>query len=85
MGFINPWLYAQGTDFLTDVTTGKTRGCAGINYQTGTKFESSGIIPWASWNGTVGWDPATGLGMPDFQKMLKSAMDVVKAPVPGRT
>jgi tripeptidyl-peptidase-1 len=79
MGFLNPWLYAQGNSFLTDVTKGNTRGCSGVNFQTGMRFTGAGIIPYASWNATVGWDPATGLGIPDFQKMLKSALAVVGA------
>jgi len=83
MGFLNPWLYAQGSDFIVDITAGKTRGCSGTNFQTGTRFDAAGIIPFASWNGTIGWDAATGLGVPDFQKMLASAMALVKAPVPA--
>jgi tripeptidyl-peptidase-1 len=62
MGFINPWLYANGDSFITDVTKGGTRGCSGTNFQSGFRFTNAGIIPGASWNCTVGWDPATGLG-----------------------
>jgi tripeptidyl-peptidase I len=29
------------------------------------------IVPYASWNATSGWDPVTGLGTPDFGKLLK--------------
>jgi tripeptidyl-peptidase-1 len=83
MGFINPWLYSQGSEFIVDITAGKTRGCSGTNFQTGMKFDAAGIIPGASWNGTTGWDPATGLGVPDFQKMLASAMKLVGASAPG--
>jgi tripeptidyl-peptidase-1 len=83
MGFINPWIYAQGSDFIVDITAGKSRGCSGTNFQTGTRFENAGIIPGASWNGTTGWDAATGLGVPDFQKMLASAMKVVGAAAPA--
>lgn len=79
MGFINPWLYANGNAFLNDVTKGNARGCDGRNHQTGQGFQNAGIIPFASWNSTVGWDPATGLGVPDFQKMLKNAMGAVGA------
>ncbi|QDS74942.1 hypothetical protein FKW77_004514 [Venturia effusa] len=74
MGFINPWLYASGSDFLADVTTGASRGCDGTNHQNGLKLTGSGLIPGAYWNATVGWDPSTGLGLPDFQLMLKSAL-----------
>lgn len=78
MGFLNPWLYANGADFLVDITQGNTRGCSGTNFQTGTSLPEGGKIPFASWNGTEGWDPATGLGIPDFQKMLKSALSLAK-------
>lgn len=83
MGFINPWIYSQGADFIVDITGGKSRGCSGTNFQTGTRFDAAGIIPGASWNGTTGWDAATGLGVPDFQKMLASAMKAVGASVPA--
>ena len=76
MGFINPWLYAHGKDFLTDVKNGSTRGCDGTNHQTGKKLDGAGKIKWASWNGTEGWDPATGLGMPDFGRMKEHALKV---------
>lgn len=83
MGFINPWLYAAAAEaggtapFLTDVTAGKVLGCTGTNLQTGAAVDGS-VIPGASWNGTVGWDPATGLGMPDLGKMLESALGMVE-------
>lgn len=32
-----------------------------------------GVVPGAAWNATVGWDPATGLGVPDFEKLKKVA------------
>ena len=75
LGFINPWLYESGESFLVDVTKGAARGCDGVNHQNGKKTEGASIIPNAFWNATVGWDPATGLGIPDFQKMLKSAIE----------
>jgi tripeptidyl-peptidase-1 len=32
-----------------------------------TDFEKqSGIVPGAHWNATVGWDPVTGFGTPNF-------------------
>ncbi|KAL1868239.1 hypothetical protein VTK73DRAFT_3766 [Phialemonium thermophilum] len=75
MGFLNPWLYGSGAKTLTDVTGGKALGCNGVNLQTGLPIEGS-VIPWASWNGTVGWDPATGLGMPDFEAMRRDALEI---------
>jgi len=29
------------------------------------------FVPFASWNATKGWDPVTGLGTPDFEKLSK--------------
>jgi tripeptidyl-peptidase-1 len=74
MGFLNPWLYAKGEEFLKDVTQGHARGCDGTNHQSGKQAKGSTIIPWATWNATIGWDPATGLGIPDFQKMVQVAV-----------
>jgi tripeptidyl-peptidase I len=72
MGFINPWLYQSGSQLVVDIVEGASRGCDGINHQTGKSVVGAAKIPYASWNATVGWDPATGLGVPDFQKMLKA-------------
>lgn len=84
MGFINPWLYAAAdatsdgvAPFLIDVTAGKVQGCTGTNLQTGRPVDGA-VIPGASWNGTVGWDPATGLGMPDLKKMLDAVLKMVE-------
>ncbi|KAF2086023.1 subtilisin-like protein [Saccharata proteae CBS 121410] len=73
LGFLNPWLYSDGFNYLNDITGGGSVGCNGENGQTGASYDGSGIIPWASWNATVGWDPVTGLGTPDFGK-LKDAV-----------
>ena len=72
LGFLNPWLYAEGHKFMTDVTAGASEGCNGVNGQTGEEYEDSGIIPGAAWNATVGWDPVTGFGTPDFGKLLEA-------------
>ena len=81
VGFVNPWLYtlsASGEGApLVDVTRGRARGCTGINLQTGARISGS-IIPWASWNGTAGWDAATGLGMPDLLALVDSALSIVQ-------
>jgi tripeptidyl-peptidase I len=74
MGFINPLLYAYTDDLIVDIQHGRTRGCHGQNEQTGKVVNGAAVIPGAGWNATVGWDPATGLGIPDFQKMLKFAV-----------
>ncbi|RAH64772.1 S53 family peptidase [Aspergillus aculeatinus CBS 121060] len=66
LGFLNPWLYSSGYKSLNDITSGTAGGCDGSSAGTG-------YIPWASWNATAGWDPATGLGTPNFAK-LKAAV-----------
>lgn len=66
LGFLNPWLYSSGYKSLNDITSGRAGGCDGSSAGTG-------YIPWASWNATAGWDPATGLGTPNFAK-LKAAV-----------
>lgn len=74
IGFLNPWLYDSGHEFLIDVVQGAGRGCDGVNHQSGKKVPGGSIIPGAFWNATVGWDPVTGLGIPDFQKMVASSV-----------
>lgn len=68
LGFINPLLYAIGSGALNDITLGQSIGCNGVSTQSGAPVNGS-IIPWATWNATVGWDPVTGLGTPDFEKL----------------
>lgn len=78
MGFINPWLYSAGAKSLNDITLGSAIGCNGYNLQyitTAHPVPGAGIIPYASWNATPGWDPATGLGTPDFVKLKDSAIE----------
>lgn len=69
LGFMNPWLYATGYHYLNDIVNGSAVGCNGINGQTGAHLVGSGIVPYASWNATAGWDPATGLGTPNFVEL----------------
>lgn len=69
VGFANPWLYKMAGQALNDITTGQALGCAGVDLQTDEDVPGAGIIPYASWNATVGWDPVTGLGTPDFTRM----------------
>ncbi|PWY77405.1 subtilisin-like protein [Aspergillus heteromorphus CBS 117.55] len=68
LGFLNPWLYSSGYKSLNDITAGETVGC-----EAG-EVEGGGVIPWASWNATVGWDPATGLGTPNFAKLKEAVL-----------
>ncbi|KZO94442.1 subtilisin-like protein [Calocera viscosa TUFC12733] len=54
LGFLNPWLYAEGHYGFNDITIGNNPGC----YTNG-------------FNATVGWDPVTGWGTPDFGKIAQ--------------
>ncbi|KAF5868300.1 putative tripeptidyl peptidase a protein [Botrytis fragariae] len=69
LGFVNPLLYLLGTGALNDITGGASVGCNGVNGQTGATVPGGAVIPYASWNATTGWDPVTGLGTPNFEKL----------------
>lgn len=69
LGFINPLLYYFGYNALNDITSGGSAGCTGTSLHSGETLPGAGIVPWASWNATVGWDPVTGLGTPNFQAL----------------
>jgi tripeptidyl-peptidase-1 len=61
MGFLNPFLYTNA-DAFTDVVKGSNkvgRGGQALAY---------------GFNCSAGWDPATGLGTPLFDKLLAAAM-----------
>ncbi len=68
LGFLNPWLYDQGAGGFTDIVEGGSRGCTGRSIYSSLKTP---FVPYASWNATQGWDPVTGLGTPDFGKLLR--------------
>ncbi|KAJ5640090.1 Peptidase S8/S53 subtilisin/kexin/sedolisin [Penicillium longicatenatum] len=72
MGFLNPWLYSTGREALNDITTGGSTGCDGHS-RFGGAANGGPVVPYASWNATEGWDPVTGLGTPNFTKMLAAA------------
>ncbi|KAJ6096172.1 hypothetical protein N7486_006918 [Penicillium sp. IBT 16267x] len=69
LGFLNPFFYSSGYRALNDIVAGSSFGCGGINPQDGESVNGSLVIPYAHWNATRGWDPVTGLGTPDFQKL----------------
>ncbi|EAW13455.1 S53 family peptidase [Aspergillus clavatus NRRL 1] len=73
MGFLNPWLYSQASHGFNDIVVGGSKGCDGRNRFGGTP-NGSPVVPYASWNATEGWDPATGLGTPNFGKLLHLAL-----------
>ncbi|KKK26637.1 tripeptidyl peptidase A [Aspergillus rambellii] len=69
LGFLNPLLYAINYEGFNDITAGSSVGCDGTNPQSGDKVVGGGIIPYAHWNATEGWDPVTGIGIPDFERL----------------
>lgn len=70
LGWLNPLVYQYGPEVLTDITGGYSVGCNGGNTQSGgDEPDGSGLVLGARWNATEGWDPTTGYGTPDFQKL----------------
>ena len=57
LGFLNPFLYGKGKSALNDITSGTSTGC-------------SGQISGAGFAAIKGYDASTGLGTPDFAKLL---------------
>lgn len=68
LGFLNPWLYSDAKAGLVDITRGGSTGCTGTDIYSGLPAP---YVPYASWNATTGWDPVTGLGTPNFKKLLE--------------
>ena len=66
MGFLNPFLYANAGAFF-DVTKGTNA------YGRGPFTTPIGYAA------TAGWDAATGLGTPHFDKLLAAAMKAADA------
>ncbi|KAI9798835.1 MAG: hypothetical protein M1825_004958 [Sarcosagium campestre] len=58
LGYLNPFLYSNGTAGLRDIVSGGSIGCAGA-------YPGVERVPYAGFNATVGWDPVTGLGTPN--------------------
>ena len=52
---------------MTDIVNGGSTGCTGSDIFSGLPTPH---VPFASSNATVGWDPVTGLGAPNFEKLL---------------
>ncbi|KAK4897124.1 Tripeptidyl-peptidase sed2 [Elasticomyces elasticus] len=72
LGFLNPWIYSTAYKALNDVVLGGSRGCTGEDIYSGLPTP---FVPYASWNATPGWDPVTGYGTPDFQKLMALALN----------
>lgn len=66
MGYLNPFLYQNAAAFR-DVTVGTNA----IGRGTGTLPYGFPCAP--------GWDPATGLGTPNFKKLMSIAMSDSRA------
>ena len=72
LGWLNPWLYQTAAGAFNDITSGRSIGCAGLS---GSGMpDGSPIVPDAGFNATEGWDAVTGLGTPDFGKLLELAV-----------
>ncbi|PWY75403.1 tripeptidyl peptidase [Aspergillus heteromorphus CBS 117.55] len=69
LGFLNPLLYGSAKDALNDIVKGGSKGCDGKN-RFGGPGNGSPVVPYASWNATPGWDPVTGLGTPNFGRLV---------------
>jgi tripeptidyl-peptidase-1 len=78
LGWINPLLYAIGQGALNDITSGGSAGCTGFSLYGDGKapLAGAGVIPYASWNATEGWDPVTGLGTPNFQALKNLVLSI---------
>lgn len=71
LGFLNPWIYERGFKGLTDIVDGGSTGCTGRSQYSGLEAP---LVPYASYNATSGWDPVTGYGTPDFEKLKTIAL-----------
>ncbi|GIZ42092.1 hypothetical protein CKM354_000537200 [Cercospora kikuchii] len=71
LGFLNPWIYGQAFQALTDIVKGGSSGCTGIDKVTGL---DTPFVEGASWKAVEGWDAVTGWGTPDYEKLLELAM-----------
>ncbi|KAG9733026.1 subtilisin-like protein, partial [Aureobasidium melanogenum] len=65
LGFMNPFLYSVARQAFQEVDGGSSKGCWQV---------SKDKITTVDLNATTGWDPITGIGTPDFQKLLSIAM-----------
>ncbi|CAJ2505988.1 Uu.00g001180.m01.CDS01 [Anthostomella pinea] len=59
LGFLNPWLYGDAASALNDITSGSIGGCTALD---------------GGFSAVKGWDPATGLGSPNYPKLLTAGL-----------
>jgi len=67
LGFLNPLIYAN-TDAFNDVTTGSSQGC--------------GFLSDDGWPAKKGWDAVTGVGTPNYAKLVKVVSNLPPGPSP---
>ena len=73
MGFVTPWLYhvaATNPAAFTDITEGDI-GCFSGGTTTARCCEHT-------FSAAEGWDAASGLGSPNYQQLLASALEAGK-------
>lgn len=80
LGFLNPWLYSNASTGFNDISSGSTTGCRGV-ITGGAGFSAAAVSSPIKFSFILvlitmnqGWDPATGLGTPNFAK-LKAISD----------
>jgi len=54
LGFLNPWLYSTASEGFNDVVVGNNNATCSVG----------------GFNASAGWDPTTGLGTPNMEKLL---------------
>ena len=71
MGFLNPWLYTLPFGTLRDITDGSSTPGGSISDESCGKSKGG-------WNAVRGYDLATGLGVPDFKKLVRAALNTTE-------
>lgn len=73
LGFLNPLIYNIGIshpDGFNDVTEGNNPGCGTLGFNVSAWIMTRNVMSMLiCTQATVGWDPVTGLGTPNFGKL----------------
>jgi len=69
VGFINPLLYKHAANYTTDIVSGRNFCAAEA---------STTVCCTEGFYATNGWDPMTGLGVPNFRKLLPIVINAAK-------
>lgn len=67
LGFLSPWIYSTGRHAMNDIVNGGSTGCTGTDQYSGLPTP---FVPGASWKAVKGWDPVSGYGTPNFERLL---------------